>query len=192
MIIAAPLAAINLSVAICGRSVVFPLSPFHLREKVVALAKYARHRPRCLFEGHPPIAPLVAHAEARHRLPRGFLAAVIEVESGGRVHRISPAGAMGPGQLSAATARGLGVDDPFDPAENLDGSARYLAAQLSAFHDLRLAAAAYNAGPGAVVNRTIPRNGETEIYVRRVMHAMAEQRRAAGAVAGGRRTNHLP
>jgi soluble lytic murein transglycosylase-like protein len=71
----------------------------------------------------------------------------------------------------------LGVSDPFDPVQGLDGSARYLATQLATFHDVRLALAAYNAGPGAVVNRTVPRNGETEFYVRKVMDAHAQIRR---------------
>lgn len=183
--IAAPIVLLNVTVAFCGSTVIFPLSPFFLREKARALALYMKHRPTCLREGHGLLGPMVARAEARHRLPRGLLAAVVEVESSGRIHRISPAGAMGPGQLTASTARGLGVSDPFDPAQNLDGAARYLAMQLATFHDVRLAAAAYNAGPGAVLGsgRRVPHNGETEVYVARVMRALAEQRRAAGAVA---------
>jgi len=78
---------------------------------------------------------------------------------------------MGPAQLTPDTARHLGVTDPFDPASGIDGSARYLAAQLHSFHDVKLAVAAYNAGPGAIVGRTIPKNGETEHYVRKVMAA---------------------
>jgi soluble lytic murein transglycosylase-like protein len=116
---------------------------------------------------------LVASSEAKHHLPHHLLSAVIEVESGGRIHRISPAGAMGPGQLSPATAQLLKVEDPFDPQQNLEASARYLAAQVATFHDVRLALAAYNAGPGAIVNRTIPHNGETEFYVQKVMRAYA-------------------
>lgn len=167
--IAAPVCAINLAVAFFGHTAVFPLSPFFLRAKLHALGRYALHRPRCLFLGHAPLGPLVARAEHAHRLPHGLLGALITVESDGRVHRISPAGAMGPGQLVGSTARLLGVDDPFDPEANVDGSARYLAAQLARFHSVRLAVAAYNAGPGAVVGGAVPRNGETEHYVARVM-----------------------
>lgn len=168
-----PLLLINLSVSFFGRSWVFPLSPSFLRSKVRALALYAAHRPRCLGLPHPPLAPLAGLIERRHHLPKGLLAAVVEVESSGRVHRISPAGAMGPAQLAPSTARLLGVVDPFDPEESLDGAARYLAQQWHAFHDLRLTAAAYNAGPGAIVRRQIPHNGETEVYVERVMRALA-------------------
>jgi|SRR5665213_527166 len=168
-----PLALINVAVMVCGSSAVFPLSPFFLRGKLNALGHYARHRPSCLFRGHPDVAPLIARVEARHRLPPGLLASVVEVESNTHCHRISPAGAMGLGQISPATARTLGLDDPFDPAENLEASGRYLACQLATFHDLRLALAAYNAGPGAIVNRRIPQNGETPAYVDKVLRAYA-------------------
>ena len=172
-----PIVLLNLAVAFFGNSLVFPLSPFFLRNKVSALGRYALHRPVCLFRGHASIEDAVAKAEVKHHLPRGLLAAIIQVESSGRVHRISSAGAMGPGQLTPSTAKLLGVSDPFDPSEAIDGSGHYLATQLATFHDVRLAVAAYNAGPGAVVNRTIPQNGETEFYVRKVM----------GAYPGGRR-----
>jgi len=172
-----PIVLLNLAVAFFGNSLVFPLSPFFLRNKVSALGRYALHRPVCLFRGHASIEDAVAKAEVKHHLPRGLLAAIIQVESSGRVHRISSAGAMGPGQLTPSTAKLLGVSDPFDPSEAIDGSGHYLATHLATFHDVRLAVAAYNAGPGAVVNRTIPQNGETEFYVRKVM----------GAYPGGRR-----
>jgi len=173
-----PLCLINISVSFFGRCAVFPLSPFFLRQKLSALAAYAWHRPRCLFSGHEPIGPLVVRAETRHHLPCGLLSAVVQVESDGHAHRISSAGAMGVAQLEPATARALGVSDPFDDAEALDGAARYLHAQLATFHDTRLAAAAYNAGPGAVVGHAVPHNGQTEIYVARVMHALTLERRA--------------
>jgi soluble lytic murein transglycosylase-like protein len=168
-----PLVLLNLAVAFFGNSIVFPLSPFFVRNKLSALGSYAWHRPHCVWSGHGSLDADVVAAETRHHLPRGLLAAIVSVESSGRVHRISFAGAMGPGQLTPATARLLGVADPFDPPQALDGSARYLATQLAAFHDVRLAVAAYNAGPGAIVNRTVPHNGETEAYVRKVMAAYA-------------------
>jgi soluble lytic murein transglycosylase-like protein len=174
-----PICLINLAVAWVGRSVVFPLSPFHLKYKVEALGAYAWHRPRCVFtDDEPLVAQLLARAEQRHQLPCGLLGAIVQVESGGKPHRISSAGAMGPMQLIPPTARALGVNDPFDPQESVDGAARYLHSQLVAFHSIRLAAAAYNAGPGAIVGHKVPQNGQTEIYVDRVMHALAIERRA--------------
>jgi len=181
----APLVLFNLTVAFFGNSAVFPLSPFFLRSKALALAHYAWHRPHCLFQEHEPLGKHVAHAETKHHLPRGLLAALIEVESNGRVHRISSAGAMGPAQLTPDTARMMGVSDPFDPASGIDGSARYLAAQLATFHDAKLALAAYNAGPGAVVGRAIPKNGESESYVRKVMAAY-QSRQPAPLVANAK------
>ncbi|WP_257447838.1 lytic transglycosylase domain-containing protein [Archangium lipolyticum] len=167
----APLVLLNLAVAFFGDTRVSPLSLSFLREKAHALAAYARHRPSCLLEGHPELEPLIRDAERRNRLPPGLLRALVEVESATRPHRISPAGAMGPGQLMPATASQLRVEDPFEPAPALDGSARYLAEQLARYRgDVRLAVAAYNAGPGNVAGR-VPRNGETEFYVEKVLTA---------------------
>ncbi len=172
----APLVLLNLAVAFFGDTHVFPLSLSFLEEKAHALLAYARHRPACLLEGHPELAPLIREAERRHRLPTGLLEALVHVESNTQPHRISPAGAMGPGQLMPSTARLLRVEDPFDPAPSLDGSARYLAQQLARFRgNVRLAVAAYNAGPGNVDGR-VPRNGETEYYVAKVLTAYARLR----------------
>ncbi|WP_342376312.1 transglycosylase SLT domain-containing protein [Myxococcus stipitatus] len=165
-----PVVLINVAVAWLGDTTVSPLSLSFLEMKVNALRAYGAHRPSCLLDGHEPLEPLIARAERRHGLPPGLLHALVLVESEGRVHRISPAGAMGPGQLMPTTAAMLGVDDPFDPAPALDGSARYLAEQLRRFRDVRLAVAAYNAGPGSV-NGRVPRNGETEYYVPKVLSA---------------------
>lgn len=97
----------------------------------------------------------------------------IEVESAYRQDAISSAGAIGLGQLMPATARDLGVD-PRDPLQNLDGSARYLAMMLETFGDLRLALAAYNAGPDAVRQYGgIPPYRETQNHVARVMAVVA-------------------
>ena len=163
-----PLCALNLTVAFFGNSIVSPLSPFFLRDKVRALGRYASHRPRCLFRGHPEPAPLIAQAERRMRIPPGLLAALLQVESELHPHRISSAGAMGLGQLLPGTAALMHVDDPFDTAQGIEGSAQYLATQLAHFHDLRLAVAAYNAGPGNV-GTEVPRAGETGRYVVKVM-----------------------
>lgn len=177
-LLAAPLLALNLTVAWVGETLIFPLSPFHVREKALALARYAAHRPSCLLRGHDDPYLEARLAARKHRLPPGLLEAVVTVESSGRVHRISPAGAMGPGQLMPDTARLLGVRDPYDPRQSLDGSARYLAQELRRYRDVRLAVAAYNAGAGAVKGR-VPRNGETEFYVEKVMGEYARRRAPA-------------
>jgi MYXO-CTERM domain-containing protein len=174
-----PICALNVAVAWVGHSSVFPLSPFFLGYKIDALKAYAWHRPRCVFFADQPIsAPLLARAEKEQNLPCGLMGAIVKVESGGAPHRISRAGAMGPMQLIPPTARALGVSDPFDPEQSVEGAARYLHTQFARFHSIRLAAAAYNAGPGAIVGRRVPHNGQTEIYVDRVMRALAFERRA--------------
>lgn len=93
----------------------------------------------------------------------------IEIESAYNPNARSRKGAIGLGQLMPETAKGLGVD-PLDWRANLDGSARYLAAQLAIFRDARLALAAYNAGPEAVREHGgIPPYRETQTHVRRVL-----------------------
>ena len=171
------LALVNGAIDAIGGADVFLLSPFHFQARVRALGRYALHRPRCAFRAHPPLGPLVAAAERRHGLPSGLLAALVEVESGGRPHSISATGAMGPGQLLASTARSLGVTDPFDSEEAVDGSARYLGEQLRRFRSVRLAVAAYNAGPG-VVSGGGAWPDETRVYVERVIERYARRRRA--------------
>ncbi|MFP2924863.1 lytic transglycosylase domain-containing protein [Pyxidicoccus sp. 3LG] len=170
-----PVVLLNVAVSWLGGTYVSPLSFSFLETKAGALRAYAEHRPSCLLDGHEPLEPLIDAAERRHRLPPGLLRALVQVESETRVHRISPAGAMGPGQLMPTTAVMLGVEDPFDPKPAIDASARYLAEQLRRFGDVRLAVAAYNAGPGAV-NGRVPRNGETEYYVPKVLAAWAHTR----------------
>ena len=160
-----------------GGANVFLLSPLHFHARVRALGRYALHRPRCAFRTHPPLGPVIAAAERRNGLPPGLLDALVEVESGGRPHSISGAGAMGPGQLVPSTARLLGVSDPFDSEESVEGSARYLAEQLRRFRSVRLAVAAYNAGPGVVAaGEAWP--DETRAYVEQVTERYAQRRKA--------------
>lgn len=183
LVVLAWLALVNGTLNWVGGAGVFLLSPFHLHARLEALRIYALHRPTCLFRGHPPLPAVIAAAERREHLPRGLLLAVVEVESGLVPHRISATGAVGPGQLLPSTARALGVEDPFDSAEGIDGSARYLSMQLRRFHAIPLALAAYNAGPEAV-KAGVPDNGETRAYVERVTARFDRHRRAVGRDAG--------
>ncbi len=101
--------------------------------------------------------------------------ALIARESRFNPRAVSPAGAMGLGQLMPGTAAGLGVKNPFDIPSNIDGSVRYITAQLRTFGRLSLALAAYNAGPNAVRRYDgIPPYRETQNYVRLVWQTYAE------------------
>jgi soluble lytic murein transglycosylase-like protein len=110
------------------------------------------------------------HAAAdRHDIPTELFMALVWQESRYRADALSPKGAIGFAQLMPGTAKDLGVN-PKNPAENLDGGARYLAAQYRAFGDWKLALAAYNAGPHRVVQYGgIPPFTETRNYVRTIL-----------------------
>ena len=114
----------------------------------------------------------VGHIEAaaqRHGLDPRLLASLVWAESSFKADAVSRAGALGLAQLMPGTAAGLGVD-PLNPAENLDGGARYLTKMLDDFGSLDLALAAYNAGPGRVrAAGGIPQITETQAYVARVL-----------------------
>ena len=117
-----------------------------------------------------PFQAAVDAAALAHGLDPKLLHALVVTESAYRVDAVSPAGAGGLTQLMPATAVELGVRDRFDPAENLRGGADYLARQLLRFGDLRLALAAYNAGPSRVARLgRVPDIAETQAYVSTVI-----------------------
>jgi soluble lytic murein transglycosylase-like protein len=112
-----------------------------------------------------PFGAEIRAAAARHGLDPKLLAALVAVESAFRPDAVSPAGAVGLTQLMPATAVELGVLDRRDPAESLDGGAAYLARQLARFGDVRLALAAFNAGPERVARAGgVPPIAETRRY----------------------------
>ena len=113
----------------------------------------------------------VQKAAAKYDLSPDLIRGVIRAESNFKVKAISSAGAQGLMQLMPATAKELGVNNPFDIAQNIDGGAKYLRKMLDRFGgNVRTALAAYNAGPGTVIkyNGRVP-YPETRQYVRRVL-----------------------
>jgi hypothetical protein len=118
---------------------------------------------------------LIDKAADRYGLDPALIRSVMQTESAFNPVAVSPAGAMGLMQLMPELAEEFGVEDPFDPEQNIMAGARYLR-QLLRMHEgnVRLAVASYNAGPGAVARYgTIPPFAETREYVKRVTHLLA-------------------
>ena len=131
-------------------------------------------------------AELITRAAARAGLPPEIVHSVAKAESAYRADAVSPKGAIGLMQLMPGTAAELNVN-PYDPAENADGGARYLRDLLIKYendpHQVSKAVAAYNAGPGAVDKYNgVPPYRETIQYVNRVLKQYEmEQKKKAGA-----------
>ncbi len=112
----------------------------------------------------------IEKAAQNNLLPPELIRAVIEVESGAVLTAVSHCGAQGLMQLMPETQSELGVQDPFDPDENIGAGSKYLASLLYRYNgDLSLALAAYNAGMGNVDKYGgIPPFKETQNFVKKV------------------------
>jgi soluble lytic murein transglycosylase len=113
---------------------------------------------------------LIARVSRRHRVPPALVKAVIHAESAFDPRAVSPKGAMGLMQLMPATARLLGVEEPFRADANVQGGTRYLRALHDRYGSWTHTLAAYNAGPSVVDRyRGVPPYRETREYVKRVL-----------------------
>jgi len=127
-----------------------------------------------LIKEASPYLGIISDAAALNNVGKGLILAVIKTESGFNPGAVSSKGAMGLMQLMPATAMDLGVGNPFDPEENIRGGVAYLSHCLRRFGDLRLALAAYNAGPGLVSRlKRIPPYEETQNFVKTVLRHRA-------------------
>ena len=123
---------------------------------------------------------MLAEAGQEHNLDVDLLASVVKAESNGNAHALSHAGARGLMQLMPKTAAEQGVQDSFQPDQNVKGGSAYLDELLARYHNnLAFALAAYNAGPAAVDKyHGIPPYRETRVYVARVIHEFNRRVRA--------------
>ncbi|MFI5116588.1 MAG: lytic transglycosylase domain-containing protein [Terriglobales bacterium] len=130
--------------------------------------------PAVTSRGQTPVdlSTIVSEASTRSQVDADFIASVIRAESGNNPHAVSRKGAQGLMQLMPGTASKLGVKNSFDPAENVDGGARYLRELLLLYNnDMIKALAAYNAGPQRVQQyKGVPPYHETHVYVARVIN----------------------
>lgn len=119
------------------------------------------------------VEKLVREAAERHHVDPALVRAVIETESNWNPGAVSRKGAMGLMQLIPTTAQRFGVNDVFNPKQNVDAGVQYLGMLLERYNgNLDLALAAYNAGEGAVDRaHGIPAYRETRSYVQRVQDA---------------------
>lgn len=165
-------------------------SDFNLNSAAKSLLPVAERRK--IAKNDPILSrfgPYIEAASKRTSLDPALIISVIKAESGGDPQAVSSAGAKGLMQLVDSTAGQYGVKDQFDPQENIDAGSQYLSDLISRFGSLRLALAAYNAGPSNVMRyKGVPPFKETEAYVEKVIDTLNTINRTAGtnAVKGRR------
>jgi soluble lytic murein transglycosylase-like protein len=125
-------------------------------------------------------ADVIHNASVESGVDEALIRAIIHAESAFNPRAMSLKGAQGLMQLMPGTANDMGVLDAFDPTQNIRGGARYLGLLMKNFNgDVRLVAAAYNAGPAAVQQyKGVPPYAETEVYVQRVGELLARYNKA--------------
>ena len=138
--------------------------------QLVALRTPVTGKARAVTVSKDEMKGMVQEAADRHQIDPALVHAMIEQESAWNPNAVSKKGALGLMQLMPGTAAELGVTDPFDPGQNIDGGVRYLRTLLERFRgDLDKTLAAYNAGGGSVDRAGgVPNYPETRAYVQKI------------------------
>lgn len=117
--------------------------------------------------------PMIVATAQKHNVQPLLLAAQLKAESNFNPRAVSSAGAQGIAQFIPSTARALGLSNPFDPAEAINAQGKLMSSLIRRFSSIATALAAYNAGPGAVIQHNgIPPYGETQAYIAKILLLM--------------------
>ncbi|EQA71709.1 transglycosylase SLT domain protein [Leptospira noguchii serovar Panama str. CZ214] len=139
------------------------------REKSISNFEKEKSFGKDLKNIEPSLSKIIHQESEKNNLDPRLVQSVIKAESNFKTDAVSPKGAIGLMQLMPSTADSLGVEDPFDPAENVAGGTKFLSDLLNKYKNLDHALAAYNAGPSAVDRYSgIPPYRETRNYVEKV------------------------
>lgn len=146
--------------------------PFKTGQRFLPMTPTTDHHIGATTQSPGELDSYIKEASEKYGIDAKLIHAVIVRESNYNVHAKSHAGAQGLMQLMPNTARGLGVTNPYNPKQNIDGGTKYLRQMLNRYDgNLQLALAAYNAGPGNVDKYDgIPPFKETQHYVKNVLH----------------------